>query len=87
MYAIRSYYAIDIWQSSRELLAFIGEATIAVLKFVVGKASFRRSDLALFLQQCGADALPIVTLISLLVGLILAFIGAIQLMMFGAQVV
>ena len=78
--------AIDIWQSILELLAFIGEATIAVLKFVVGKASFRRSDLALFLQQCGADALPIVTLISLLVGLILAFIGAIQLLMFGAQV-
>ena len=78
--------AIDMWQSSHELLAFIGEATVAVLRFVVGKASFRRSDLALFLQQCGADAFPIVTLISLLVGLILAFIGAIQLMMFGAQV-
>jgi phospholipid/cholesterol/gamma-HCH transport system permease protein len=78
--------AIDIWQATLELLAFIGEATVTVLKFVVGKASFRRSDLALFLQQCGADALPIVTLISLLVGLILAFIGAIQLMMFGAQV-
>ena len=78
--------AIDIWQSSRELLTFIGEASIAIFKFLMGKASFRRSDLALFLQQCGADALPIVTLISLLVGLILAFIGAIQLMMFGAQV-
>ena len=78
--------AIELWQSTRELLAFIGEATIAFLKLLVGKASFRRSDIFLFIQQCGADALPIVTLISLLVGLILAFIGAIQLMMFGAQV-
>jgi len=78
--------AIELWQSTRELLAFIGEATIAFLKLLTGKASFRRSDIFLFIQQCGADALPIVTLISLLVGLILAFIGAIQLMMFGAQI-
>jgi phospholipid/cholesterol/gamma-HCH transport system permease protein len=79
-------WAIEIGQASRELLAFIGEATVAIFKFLVGRASFRRSDLALFIQQCGADALPIITLISLLVGLILAFIGAIQLLMFGAQV-
>ena len=78
--------AIASWQSARELLAFIGEATIALSRFLVGKASFRRSDLILFIQQCGADALPIVTLICVLVGLILAFIGAVQLMMFGAQV-
>jgi len=78
--------SIDMWQSTCELLAFIGEAAIAFSKLLVGKASFRRSDLFLFIQQCGADALPIVTLISLLVGLILAFIGAIQLMMFGAQI-
>ena len=78
--------AIELWQSTRELLAFIGEATIAFLKLLMGKASFRRSDIFLFIQQCGADALPIVTLIRLLVGLILAFIGAVQLMMFGAQI-
>jgi phospholipid/cholesterol/gamma-HCH transport system permease protein len=40
----------------------------------------------LTLQQCGADALPIVTLISFLVGLILAFVGALQLRLFGAEV-
>ena len=78
--------AIYFVRSTGEVLAFIGEATVALFKFLVGKASFRRSDLVLFIQQCGADALPIITLISLLVGLILAFIGAIQLLMFGAQV-
>jgi phospholipid/cholesterol/gamma-HCH transport system permease protein len=78
--------AIELWHSTSDLLAFIGEASIAFSKLLVGKASFRRSDLFLFIQQCGADALPIVTLISLLVGLILAFIGAVQLMMFGAQI-
>jgi phospholipid/cholesterol/gamma-HCH transport system permease protein len=40
----------------------------------------------LIIQECGVQALPIVSLISFLVGLILAFVGAIQLMMFGAQI-
>ena len=77
---------MEMWQATLELLAFVGEASIVFIKFLAGKASYRRTDLGLFIQQCGADALPIVTLISLFVGLILAFIGAIQLMMFGAQV-
>ncbi len=77
--------AIEWRHSIDETLAFIGDATLALLKFFTGRASFRRQDLVLFIQQCGADALPIVTLISLLVGLILAFVGAVQLMMFGAQ--
>jgi len=78
--------ALGLWQSTIEILSFIGEAFIAFLKFLAGKASFRRSDLLLFIQQCGANALPIVSLISFLVGLILAFVGAVQLAMFGAQI-
>jgi phospholipid/cholesterol/gamma-HCH transport system permease protein len=76
---------IEFLRSASEIVAFIGGATIALAKFLVGKATFRRSDLILLLQECGAQALPIVSLISLLVGLILAFVGAIQLKMFGAQ--
>jgi phospholipid/cholesterol/gamma-HCH transport system permease protein len=78
--------SITLWQAASELLVFIGEAVVAFLKFLVGKASFRRSDLTLLIQECGVDALPIVILISFLVGLILAFVGAVQLMMFGAQI-
>jgi phospholipid/cholesterol/gamma-HCH transport system permease protein len=77
--------AVDFWQGTSDLLVFIGEAVVAFSKFMLGKASFRRSDWVLFVQECGADALPIVALISFLVGLILAFVGAVQLLMFGAQ--
>jgi phospholipid/cholesterol/gamma-HCH transport system permease protein len=73
-------------QAAIDTLNFIGDAFLAFLKFFVGKARYQRSDLMLIIQQCGAQALPIVSLISLLVGLILAFIGAVQLMMFGAQI-
>ena len=76
----------DFWRSALEMLNFLGEATLSFFRLLRGKASFRRSDLTLLLQNCGADALPIVSLISFLVGLILAFVGAIQLKMFGAQI-
>src|SRR5205823_437599 len=49
-------------------------------------ARFRIGDLAVVMQECGAQALPIVTLISILVGMILAFVGAVQLTRFGAQI-
>ena len=71
--------------STGELIGFVGEAWLATVKLFVGKAGFRPSDMALFLQQSGAEALPIVSLISLLVGLILGFVGIIQLKMFGAD--
>lgn len=78
--------AIDFGRSTIEILDFLGEASIAFFRLLCGRARFRRSDLFLIIQECGSQALPIVSLISLLVGLILAFVGAIQLTMFGAQI-
>jgi phospholipid/cholesterol/gamma-HCH transport system permease protein len=69
-----------------ELLTFLGQATLAFAKLLSGKARFRRADLFLIIQECGAQALPIVSLINFLVGLILAFVGAVQLRQFGAQI-
>ncbi len=77
---------IHFLKSAKEMIAFIGEAFLAFIKFLSGRARYRRSDLFMTIQGCGAKALPIVSLISLLVGLILAFVGAIQLKMFGAQI-
>jgi phospholipid/cholesterol/gamma-HCH transport system permease protein len=77
--------AIDCYRSINEMIAFLGEATIALSKFLVGKANFRRLDLLLLLQECGYQALPVVSLLSILLGLILGFVAAIELRMFGAQ--
>jgi phospholipid/cholesterol/gamma-HCH transport system permease protein len=77
---------VDFFQSAGELLEFIGDAVIAVQRLLRGKARYRRSDLGLIMQAVSAQALPIVSLICFLVGLILAFIGAIQLKLFGAQI-
>ena len=78
--------AVAFRKSLLEMLEFIGEAAVALLRLFTGKAQFRVSDFFRTIQECGAQALPIVSLISLLVGLILAFIGAIQLKVFGAQI-
>ena len=78
--------ALAVRQSFLDTTDFIGDVVLALLRLARGTATFRRSDLLLVTQQCGAEALPIVTLISVLIGLILAFIAAIQLELFGAQI-
>ena len=77
---------LRFFRSAGEMVDFIGEAALAFLNLLRGRARFRGSDLVLFLQECGAEAFPIVSLISLLVGMILAFVAAIQLKLFGAQI-
>src|SRR4029079_18763192 len=72
--------------SLTEMLSFLGEMTVTFVRLFGMKARYRASDLFLLIQQCGAQALPIVTLISFLVGVILAFVGAVQLKQFGAQI-
>ena len=71
--------------SLSEMLRFLGEVTLTFVKLVKMRARYRTADLFLIVQECGAQALPIVTLISFLVGVIMAFVGAIQLRQFGAQ--
>jgi phospholipid/cholesterol/gamma-HCH transport system permease protein len=67
-------------------VVFIGETALSISALIRGKARFRWVDLWMYIQECGPSALPIVSLISLLVGLILAFVGAVQLALFGAQI-
>jgi phospholipid/cholesterol/gamma-HCH transport system permease protein len=77
---------LALLDDSRAFVEFVGLGTLSVGRLLTGRARFRRVDLLQIVQECGAMALPIVSLISLLVGLILAFVGAVQLQMFGAQI-
>ena len=77
---------LDIARSTKDMVTFVGEAAYACWRLLRGKASFRRSDLFVTIQESGAQALAIVSLICFIVGLILAFVGAVQLRLFGAQI-
>jgi phospholipid/cholesterol/gamma-HCH transport system permease protein len=79
-------FGMKVYDGAVDELEFLGEATAALGRFLRGKARYRKSDLRLLIQQAGADALGIAALVSLLFGLILAFVGAVQLQQFGAAI-
>ncbi|MDD5708791.1 MAG: ABC transporter permease, partial [Kiritimatiellae bacterium] len=76
---------LAVLADSRFALAFVGETALSLGRFCAGRARFRRPDFWFTLQQCGPQALGIVTTISVLVGMILAFVGAINLRMLGVE--
>lgn len=71
---------------AKSSLSFLGEVALGFLRLFRGRARLRWSDVFLLIQECGPNALMIITLISVLVGVSTAFIGAIQLQKFGAQI-
>jgi phospholipid/cholesterol/gamma-HCH transport system permease protein len=73
-------------EGATDTLSFLGEVIAAFGRFFTFRARYRAWDLILFIQESGPKALPIVTLISFLSGVILAFVGAVQLRMFGGQI-
>ncbi len=78
--------AIESAQGGVHFLEFLGRLTLAFGRFVLFRARYQARDLWYLVKQCGAQALPIVALIAFIVGLILAFVGAVQLRQFGAQI-
>ena len=74
------------WHELRDTLIFVGDACVALGHWLQGRAKTRRVDIFFFIDQAGPRALAIVTLISVLVGMILAYLGSVQLRQLGAQV-
>ncbi len=73
------------WAQTRSMLHFIGENTAAFLLAVKSPKRLRLRAILSNIQQAGFDALPIVGLLSFLVGMVIAYQGAVQLARFGAN--
>jgi phospholipid/cholesterol/gamma-HCH transport system permease protein len=78
--------ALESFRGAPAMLRFLGEITLSFLRLFTGRARFRASDMWIEIEQVGPRALPIVSVISFLVGLILAYLGADQLRLVGAQI-
>ncbi len=78
--------AIQRWEGVSGLFKFLGESVLGLGNLLRGRAQFRWADALLVMQQSGPQALAIVALINFLIGLILAFVGAVQLSRFGASI-
>jgi len=77
---------IHFLRQSRDLIAFFGAVTIGFLRLLVQPRRIRFTAFIAHIQQTGLSAMPIVGLISFLIGIVLAYQGADQLRRFGAQV-
>jgi phospholipid/cholesterol/gamma-HCH transport system permease protein len=70
----------------KNLISFIGSVCIALIHVILHPRSLRTEETFSYMQRTGVDALPIVGLISFLLGLIMAFMSAVQLEQFGANI-
>lgn len=76
----------DTLVKAREISHFVGECVLSTVRLVRSPRRFRWGDCLDEMQQCGAMALPIVGLVSLLVGVTLAYTGAIVLRLYGGDI-
>ena len=72
--------------SLKKGINFIKEVTQSLINFIGGTAFYRKKDFWFLFEDCSYKAVGIVSLVSFLVGLIIAFVGAIQLRTFGAEI-
>ena len=75
-------FAADV----KYLISFVGSVCLAFTYSILHPKSLRMDDTFLYMQKTGVDALPIVGMVSFLMGLIMAFMSSIQLQMFGANI-
>jgi phospholipid/cholesterol/gamma-HCH transport system permease protein len=71
---------------TRELLGFVGLMLVTLLQVLVGRKKLRVTATVFHMEQTGLDAVPIVSLLSFLVGAVVAFLGATVLRDFGASI-
>ncbi len=78
--------ADDVWQEAADLLAFLGQITVTLLRGLRRPGRIRFTSLVSHLETVGLNAMPIVGLLSFLIGVVVAYQGADQLRRFGAEI-
>ena len=78
-------FLLDALAEAKEFITYTGEITLALFQSLLRPKKIRWADTFLVAERAGVDALPIVALISFIVGLVMAFQAAIPMRMFGAE--
>ena len=76
----------NIWDDAVALVGFIGLMLATIARVLPNPRRWRVTSLFFHIEQTGLDAVPIVALLSFLVGAVVAFLGATVLRDFGASV-
>lgn len=77
---------IERVQASLDILAFGGEIAVALAKALLRPARLRWQALLTIVEQAGVHALPILALLSFLMGIVIAYQGGLQLKQYGANI-
>jgi phospholipid/cholesterol/gamma-HCH transport system permease protein len=85
-FALVGSATMSLGNKTKEISQFLGECVIGAVRLVKSPHKFRWRDCIFEMQQCGAMALPIVSLISFLVGVTLAYTGALVLRQYGGDI-
>lgn len=78
--------SISLYEDILEVIAFGGELTLEIIYSLFHIRSVRWTEVIVYMKKVGVDGLPIVGLITFLLGLILAFMSSLQLKQFGANI-
>lgn len=78
--------AVEVWHDIHELITFVGQLGLALVKAARHPRTIRWRDTVLIAEEVGVNALPIVAMLSFLVGVIMAFQAAVALRQFGAEI-
>lgn len=76
----------ELWKQAVALIGFIGMTLGAMFAILLKPQRWRMTSLVAHLQQSGLNAVPIVALLTFLVGAVVAFLGATVLADFGASI-
>lgn len=76
---------VEFRDDSRDFLGFIGLVLVSLVRVAVGRRRLRATATVFHMEQAGLDAVPIVALLTFLVGAVVAFVGATALRDLGAE--
>jgi len=86
LFSVVGLTTFALWGEVKDMSRLVGECTYSIGRFFRRQAQFRWRDCLYEMQQCGAMALPIVGLISYLVGVTLAYTGSIVVRQYGGDI-
>lgn len=78
--------AVEVWRDIHILVSFVGELGVALCKSALHPRTIRWNETLRAAEEVGVNALPIVAMLSFLVGIIMAFQAAVPLRQFGAEI-
>ena len=77
---------VELWSEALGILSFIGESFATIFRLMLRPHKIRWTSVVAIMEEVGLDALPIVSMLSFFIGLVIAFLGVNLLQQFGAQV-